>query len=78
MDSRGMAQVVIRENGTYWKLVDVVQLWGKPAERSGVVRKGSVVDDQLGVGVDLFLLNCWTAGCQVLLSRSPSSRLELG
>jgi hypothetical protein len=42
------------------------------------VRKGSVVDDQLGMGVDLFLLNCWTAGCQVLLSRSPSSRLRVG
>ena len=52
----GVAKVVIRENGTYWKLADVVQLWGKPAERSDVVRKesirkGSVVDDQLGVCV---------------------------
>jgi hypothetical protein len=41
------------------------------------MRKWSVVDDQLGVGVDLFLLNCWIAGCQVLLSRRPSSRLML-
>ena len=76
MDSRGVAKVVMRENGTYWKLADVVQLWGKPAERSGVVRKGSVVD-QFGVCVALFLLNCWIAGCQVLLSKRPSSRLKL-
>jgi hypothetical protein len=39
VDSRGVAKVVMRENGTYWKLADVVQLWGKPAERSGVVRR---------------------------------------
>jgi hypothetical protein len=42
VDSRGVAKVVMRENGTYWKLADVVQLWGKLAERSGVVRRGSV------------------------------------
>jgi hypothetical protein len=36
-----------------------------------------VVDDQLGVIVTLFLLSCWIAGCQVLLSRRPSSRLKL-
>jgi hypothetical protein len=77
VDSRGVAKVVMRENGTYWKLVDVVQLWGKPAESSGVVRKGSVVDDQFGVCVVLFLLNCWIAGCQVLLSRRPSCPLKL-
>jgi hypothetical protein len=41
------------------------------------VRKGSVVEDQLGVGVSLFLLNCWIAGCQVLLSMRLSSRLKL-
>jgi hypothetical protein len=55
------------------------ELWRKPAdeltEGSGVVKKGSVVDHQLGLGVDLFLLNCWIAGCQVLLSRRPFSRL---
>jgi hypothetical protein len=33
------------------------------------VRKGGVVDDQLGVCMALFLLNCWIAGCQVLLSK---------
>ena len=48
----------------------------KESVRRGSVRKESVVDDQLGVGVDLFLLNCWIAGCQVL-SRRPSSRLML-
>jgi hypothetical protein len=41
------------------------------------VRKGSVVDDQLGVVVALFLLSCWIAGCQVLLSRRSSCRLKL-
>jgi hypothetical protein len=77
VDSRGVAKVVMRENGTYWKLADVVQLWGKLVENSGVVRKGSVVDDQFGMCVALFLLNCWIAGCQVLLSRRLSSRLKL-
>jgi hypothetical protein len=28
VDSRGVAKVVMRENGTYWKLADVVQLGG--------------------------------------------------
>jgi hypothetical protein len=45
--------------------------------RQGSVRKGSVVDHQLGLCVDLFLLNCWIAGCQVVLSRRLSSRLML-
>jgi hypothetical protein len=38
--SRGVAKVVREQNGTYQKLADTVQLWRKPAERSGVVRKG--------------------------------------
>jgi hypothetical protein len=46
-------------------------------ERSSVLRKGSVVEHQLGLDVDLFLLNCWTAGCQAVLSKRPFSRLML-
>jgi hypothetical protein len=41
------------------------------------MRKGSVVEHQLGLDVDLFLLNCWIASCQVVLNRRPSSRLML-
>jgi hypothetical protein len=58
--------------------------------RSSVTRKGSVVEHrsselgkknveehQLGLEVDLFLLNCWIAGCQVVLSKRLSSQLML-
>ena len=40
------------------------------------MRQGSVVDHQLGLCVDLCILNCWIAGCQVVLSRRLSSRLK--
>jgi hypothetical protein len=49
----------------------------KESVRKGNVRKGSVIDDQFGMCVALFLLNCWIAGCQVLLSSRLSSRLKL-
>ena len=56
-------------------------MWRRPVDEltewSGVMRRGSVVEHQLGLGVSMFLLNCWIAGFQVLLSCSPSSRLIL-
>jgi hypothetical protein len=84
VDSKGVANVM-RENGTCWKLTDVVLLSEKPAERSGVVskkcvkkesvrrgsvRRGSVVDNQACVWPYSFL----TVGLPVARFCSASGR----